>query len=74
MPKLSPISWQLFVKRIRSFGFSGPFQEGKHPYMIKSTLTITVPNTHDGEIGVDLLRRILNQAGISRERWVSKKN
>jgi predicted RNA binding protein YcfA (HicA-like mRNA interferase family) len=73
MPKLSPISWQLFIKRMRSFGFSGPYQSGKHPYMVKGILTITVPNPHDGDIGIDLLRRILNQAGISRDRWINKK-
>lgn len=70
MPKLSPVSWQLFVKRMRAFGFGGPYQAGKHPYMIKGTLSITIPNPHDGDISVDLLRRILNQAGISRDRWV----
>ena len=72
MPKLSPVSWQIFVKKLRSCGFNGPYQEGKHPYMIKGNVSITVPNPHDGQIGVDLLRRILNQAGISRTDWAGK--
>jgi len=72
MPKLSPISWRAFVQRMREFGFSGPYQEGRHPYMAKGALTVTVPNPHDGDIRQDLLRRILKQAGISRSAWVSR--
>jgi len=70
MPKLSPVSWQIFVKKLRSCGFDGPYQEGKHPYMLKRNISITIPNPHDGQISVDLLRRILNQAGISRTDWM----
>ena len=70
MPRLGPISWISFVKRMRILGFSGPFQEGKHPYMIKSNLSITIPNPHDGQISVDLLVRILRQAGVSRLVWI----
>ena len=70
MPKLAPVSWQSFVRKMRSLGFDGPFQEGKHPYMTKGTTSVTIPNPHEGQISVDLLRRILNQAGIKRENWL----
>ncbi len=70
MPKLSPVSWRDFVKRLRILGFEGPFQEGKHPYMIKGNISLTIPNPHEKEISVDLLIRILKQAGISREEWL----
>lgn len=70
MPRLAEISWKKFVIKLRSHGFSGPFQEGKHPYMLKRGLTLTVPNPHDGDISVDLLSRILRQAGISRSEWL----
>ncbi len=53
-----------------SFGFDGPYQEGKHPYMIKGMVSVTIPNPHNGQIGVDLLRRILNQVGILRKDWI----
>ncbi len=33
--KLSPVSWTELVKRLRKLGFDGPYQGGKHPYMIK---------------------------------------
>jgi len=42
--------------------------------MIRGDLVLTVPNPHNKEIGVDLLMRILKQAGISREEWISQEN
>jgi hypothetical protein len=39
--------------------------------MIRGDLILTLPNPHTKEIGVDLLMRILKQAGISREEWIS---
>lgn len=68
--KLSPVSWTELVKRLRKLGFEGPYQGGKHPYMIKNDLVLTIPNPHRKEIGVDLLTRILKQAGITREEWL----
>jgi hypothetical protein len=58
---------------MKKFGFSGPYQEGKHPYMIKGSLVLTIPNPHEGDISQDLLIRLLKQAGISRTLWMNKK-
>jgi len=44
--KLSPISWKDLVRHLRKFGFDGPYQQGKHPYMIKGDLVLTIPNPH----------------------------
>jgi predicted RNA binding protein YcfA (HicA-like mRNA interferase family) len=68
--KLSPVSWIDLVKRLRKLGFEGPYQGGKHPYMLRDNLVLTIPNPHRKEIGVDLLSRILKQAGITREEWL----
>ena len=73
MPKLGPLSLRTFVARMRKFGFAGPYQEGKHPYMLKGTITLTIPNPHDKEISQDLLVRLLRQAGISRLQWMGEK-
>ena len=70
MPKLRSTSWQGLVKRLRKFGFQGPYQSGKHPYMIKGNLVLTIPNSHPKDISVDLLSRILKQAGIKRTDWL----
>ena len=72
MPRLLPVSWGTFVRRMRSFGFDGPLQEGKHPYMIKGNISITIPNPHRGDISADLLSRIMKQAMISRIDWEKK--
>ena len=70
MAKLSPISWSNLVKKLKQFGFNGPYQGGKHPYMVKGNLVLTLPNPHRKEIGIDLLIRILRQANIDKERWM----
>lgn len=72
MDKLTPISWSRFVKRFRKLGFEGPYQGGKHPYMVKENLVLTIPNPHRKEISVDLLSRILKQANIDREEWLKE--
>ncbi|HLE24932.1 MAG TPA: type II toxin-antitoxin system HicA family toxin [Thermodesulfobacteriota bacterium] len=70
MGKLSPVSWKQLVSKLKSFGFDGPYSGGKHPFMIKGDLVLSLPNPHRKQIGVDLLSRILKVAGISRHEWV----
>jgi predicted RNA binding protein YcfA (HicA-like mRNA interferase family) len=72
-PKLSAVSWTDLVKRLRKLGFEGPYQGGKHPYMIRDNLVLTIPNPHRGDISIDLLSRILKQAGITREEWLESR-
>jgi predicted RNA binding protein YcfA (HicA-like mRNA interferase family) len=70
--KLSPISWNNFVRKLKKFGFEGPFRGGKHPYMVRGDLVLTIPNPHKKEIGIDLLSRILKQANIRKDQWVKE--
>ena len=70
MAELSPVSWATLVRRLRKLEFDGPYQGGKHPYMIKGDLVLTIPNPHRGDIGVALLNRILGRAGISKVEWL----
>lgn len=72
MSKLSPISWKEFVKRMRELGFEGPFFGGKHPKMKRDKVTVIIPNEHECDIGVGFLKRLLNQAGVTREAWLKK--
>ncbi|MFA5416692.1 MAG: type II toxin-antitoxin system HicA family toxin [Methanoregula sp.] len=67
---MTQVSWAELVRRLKMFDFDGPFQGGKHPYMIHGALVLTIPNPHRTEISVDLLVKILRQAGISREDWL----
>ena len=68
----APVSHNELVKGLKIFGFEGPFSGGKHLYMVKGNLRLTIPNPHKQNIGVDLLTRILRQAGITREEWIEK--
>lgn len=72
MPKFKSISWRELVKHLKRFGFEGPYQSGKHPYMIKGNLTLTIPNRHSKDISTDLLLRILRQAEIDKKDWLIK--
>jgi predicted RNA binding protein YcfA (HicA-like mRNA interferase family) len=67
--ELRPVAWPDQIKRLNRLGFDGPYHGGKHPYMIKGHLVLTVPNPHRKEIGVPLLTKILKQAQVSKEEW-----
>ena len=67
--RIRPVSWNQLVKNLQALGFEGPCRGGRHPFMVKGDLVLTIPNPHGREISVDLLVRILRQAGISREEW-----
>lgn len=70
--KLSPISRADFIRRLRSLGWSGPYAGTKHQHMVKGEVQLTIPNPHGRkDIGVNLLKLLLNEAGISREEWFS---
>ena len=69
MPVFGPISRKDLVRYLRKMGFDGPYSGGKHQFMIKGDVTLTIPNPHKGDIGRELLARILRQAGISRKEW-----
>ncbi|RPJ49960.1 MAG: type II toxin-antitoxin system HicA family toxin [Acidobacteria bacterium] len=61
MPRLAPVSWH------------GPLVGGKHPYMLRGDVVVTLPNPHERDISVDLLRRILRNAGITPKEWLSER-
>jgi len=69
MSKLRPVSFSELVRKLKSLDFEGPFSGGKHLFMIKGDLRLTISNPHRQDIGVDLLKRILKQGGIQRDEW-----
>lgn len=69
MPSFGPIKRIDLIRALREAGFDGPLTGGKHQFMVREELRLVIPNPHSGEIGRDLLARILRQAGISREQW-----
>lgn len=72
MTRLKPVSWREFVQRMRELGFEGPYAGGRHPQMRRGSVTVIIPNPHDGEISVGFLTRLIRQAGITREEWLGE--
>lgn len=70
--RLPPVSRSDLIKRLRAFGWTGPVPGGKHQHMVKGKVQLTIPNPHSGTIGVQLLKLILQETGISREEWLKQ--
>jgi predicted RNA binding protein YcfA (HicA-like mRNA interferase family) len=69
--RLTPISRSDLIRRLKTHGWAGPYLGGRHQYMIKCSAQLTIPNPHGGgEIGVNLLKIVLDEAGISRADWL----
>ncbi len=66
---LGPINRRELVRLLKQLGYRGPYSGGKHQFLVKGELKLYIPNPHEGEIGPDLLARILRQGGIDRDEW-----
>lgn len=69
MPAWGPISRRVLVSGLKKLGFAGPYSGGKHEFMVRGDVVVTIPNPHGRDIGLGLLAVILRQAGISRKDW-----
>jgi predicted RNA binding protein YcfA (HicA-like mRNA interferase family) len=69
MARLSPVSRSNLIRRLRQLRFEGPFAGGSHQFMLRKNRRLILPNPHRSEISVDLLRRILRQAGVTIQEW-----
>ncbi|MSO20146.1 MAG: type II toxin-antitoxin system HicA family toxin [Acidobacteria bacterium] len=67
MPK--SISWRKLVQKFQRLGFDGPYAGRRHPFMVKGTQRVRIPNPRQGDISKALVAEILRQAGISSEDW-----
>jgi len=70
MTGLRPVSRAQLIRQLRVLGFIGPFSGGHHAFMSRGDIDVRMPNPHDKDIGVPLLRRILEQADVSRSEWM----
>jgi predicted RNA binding protein YcfA (HicA-like mRNA interferase family) len=69
VPRFGPIKRRDLVRYLQQAGFDGPYSGGKHQFMVKGDITLWIPNPHQGDIGRELLARILRQAHIDRNEW-----
>lgn len=67
-------SRKALIARFVELGFTGPHSgTGDHPsFMQRGTQVVKLPNPHgrQKDIGRELLKRILTNAGISKEEWM----
>ena len=68
---LSGISRRDLIKKFKSLDFEGPLTGGKHQFMTKGNLKVRIPNPHQSDISVGLVKQILRQANISDAGWDS---
>ena len=71
MPSYGPLPRRELIRGLRDLGFEGPYTGGRHQFMVKGDIVVTIPKPHGGDIGVGLLARVLRQARISRDEWES---
>ena len=69
MPAWGAVRRRELVAGLKALGFQGPFSGGKHEFMVRGELVLTIPNPHRGDIGVGLLALMLRQAGVTRKQW-----
>ena len=69
MPRFGPIKRRSLIQSLRRAGYKGPESGGRHQLMRRGQHTIAIPNPHDGDIGINLLKEILRQAEIDRREW-----
>ena len=70
MSKLSPLKREVLISKLRKLGFNGPFSATKHQYMKRGNEKIFIPNPHGKDIGLPIIRKILNQISIDRDKWI----
>ena len=67
MPK--PISRRELIRRMRLFGYAGPFPGKRHEIMRNVEHSVPIPNPHGKDIDWTLTKRILKQAEIDPKAW-----
>lgn len=70
MPKLSPLKREVLISKLRKLGFDGPFSSTRHQYMKRSREKIFIPNPHGKDIGLPIIRKIISQVGVNRDKWI----
>jgi len=69
MPRFGPTTRKELVRCLRQLGFFGPYSGGKHQFTVRQDLRVRIPNPHQTDVGRNLLRAILREAGVSVAEW-----
>ena len=71
MPKIPPCSRGELIQKLRKLGFAGPFSGSKHSYMKRGGHRQIIPNPHGKNISSELVKEILKQVNISKNKWLA---
>ena len=70
MPKISPVNPQKLIKILEKSGFKVIRQKGSHVIMMNDKGTRIVVPVHPGkDVKPGLIRAIIKEAGLSREKF-----
>ena len=50
MPTFGPVNRKTLIQCFRRLGFAGPYSGGRHQFMVRGTVTVRIPNPHQGDI------------------------
>jgi len=70
MPKLTPLPRRILIRKLRKLGFSGPYPAARHEYMKRDGEKIFIPNPHGKDIGLPIIKNIINQLKISTQEFL----
>ena len=70
MPSLSPVPRRILIKKLRKASFSGPFSAARHEYMKRDSIKIFIPNPHGKDIGLPIIKKIINQLKLSNQEFL----
>ncbi len=70
MPNLSPLPRRALIKKLKEVGFSGPFPSARHEYMKRDNIKIFIPNPHGKDIGLPIIKKIINQLKLSNQEFL----
>ncbi|MCJ7640375.1 MAG: type II toxin-antitoxin system HicA family toxin [Desulfobacterales bacterium] len=71
MPTFGPVKRDVLIRCLRKFGFDGPYSGGKHPFMVKGDLTLTIPNPHHKDIGREFWQEFYDKLESPRKNGKS---
>ena len=74
MPKFVPIKPKLLIKILKGLGFAQRDAEGSHVFFRHTDGRTTVVPVHNRELSRGLLRKILNDVGITVEEYDRLRN
>jgi hypothetical protein len=67
MAAVIPATRDALIMHLLTAGFTNPFKVNRYSFMIKDGIRLCIPAIEHQEIGKELSRRILKQAGLKTE-------